>query len=41
MDLHPNIERICALNKLNRINTSISADFIKKIYNLKNTMPLF
>ena len=30
-----NIERICALNKLNRINTSISADFIKKIYNEK------
>ena len=30
-----NIERICALNKLNRINVSVSADFIKKIYNEK------
>ena len=30
-----NIERICALNNLNRINVSVSADFIKKIYNEK------
>ena len=30
-----NIERIFALNKLNRINVSVSADFIKKIYNEK------